>query len=129
MLTEEEVLDSVPDLYNLEYWPRDDFSEIKGFKMKSSEEDFCDALKRFSEYLGKKTKGNIMKVLRFKFKIRQTNLKSKEILLVVDDNVYGEGEVNLQWWISRRGGKLSCTLQATRKKGADPSHLKSMLND
>ena len=39
MLTEEEVLDSVPDLYNLEYWPRDDFSEIKGFKMKSSEEE------------------------------------------------------------------------------------------
>ena len=128
MLTEEEVLDSIPDFYNLSWWPKDDFSEIKGFTMKSSEEDFADALKKLSEYLGKKTKGHVFKVLRFKFKIKQTNLKTKVILLDVDDNVFGDGEVDIKWWINRRGGKLSCTLQVTRLKGAEPSHLKAMLN-
>ena len=128
MLTEEEVLDSIPDLYNLDWWPREDFNELNGFNLKSSEEEFVDVLKKFTEYLGKKTKGNIFKVLRSKFKIRQTNLKTKNILLVVDDNVYGEGEVMVHWWINRRGGKLTCTLQVSRKKGADPIHIKAMLN-
>ena len=130
MITEEEqeVLDSVSDFYNLNWWPKDDFNEITGFNMKSSEEDFADALKKLSDYLGKKTKGNIFKVLRFKFKIKQTNLRSKEIRLVVDDNVFGEGELDLKWWINRRGGKLACTFQVSRLKGAEPSHLKAMLS-
>ena len=61
MLTEEEVLDSIPDLYNLDWWPREDFNELNGFNLKFSEEEFVDALKKFTEYLGKKTKGNIFK--------------------------------------------------------------------
>ena len=110
MLTEEEVLDSIPNLYNLSWWPKEDFKEIKGFNMKSLEEDFADALKNLTEYLGKKTKGNVFKILRFKFKIKQSNLKTKDILIVVDDNLFGEGEVDLKWWIQRKGGKLNSTL-------------------
>ena len=41
MLTEEEVLDSIPDLYNLKWWPKDEFNEIKSFKMKSSDGGLC----------------------------------------------------------------------------------------
>ena len=35
MLTEQEVVDSIPNLYDLSWWPKDDFNELRGFTMKS----------------------------------------------------------------------------------------------
>ena len=66
------------------WWPKDDFDEIKGFNMKSSEEEFDDALKKVTEYLGKQTKGHVFKIGRSKFKIIKTDLRKKEIHIVVD---------------------------------------------
>ena len=71
MITEEEILLSIPNFYNLGWWPKDDFDEIKGFNMKSSEEEFEDALKKVTDYLGKQTKGHLFKIGKAKFKIQQ----------------------------------------------------------
>ena len=127
MITEEEILLSIPNLYNLGWWPKDDFENIQGFNMKSSEEEFADALKEVTDYLGKQTKGNIFKIGRSKFKIKQTDLRRKEINIVIDDSIYGEGDAEIKWWSTRRGGKFNCTLQVSSKSGAYASHLKTML--
>ena len=126
MITEEEILLSIPNLYDLNWWPKDDFENIEGFTMKSSEEEFADAIKEVTDYLGKQTKGNIFKIGRSKFKIKQTDLRKKEINIVIDDSIYGEGDAEIKWW-TRRLGKLKCTLQVSSKKGAYASHLKTML--
>ena len=127
MITEEEILLSIPNFYDLGWWPKDDFDEIKGFNMKSSEEEFEDAVKKVTDYLGKQTKGHVFKIGRSKFKIKQTDLRKKEIHIVVDDSVYGEGEAGIKWWCSRRGGKLHSTFQVQSKSGAYACHLKTML--
>ena len=62
MLTLREILDDIPDLYVLKWWPKDDFEDIKGFTMKSSEEEFADALKEVTHIIGKK--GHKFKVER-----------------------------------------------------------------
>ena len=88
MITEEEILLSIPNLYNLNWWPKDDFENIQGFNMKSSEEEFADAVKEVTDYLGKQTKGNIFKIGRSKFKIKQTDLRRKEINIVIDESIF-----------------------------------------
>ena len=127
MITEEEILLSIPNLYDLNWWPKDDFENIQGFNMKSSDEEFADALKEVTDYLGKQTKGNIFKIGRSKFKIKKTDLRRKEINIVIDDSIYGEGDAEIKWWCTGRGGKVNCTLQVSSKSGAYASHLKTML--
>ena len=90
--------------------------------------EFADAVKEVTDYLGKQTKGNIFKIGRSKFKIKQTDLRRKEINIVIDDSIYGEGEAEIKWWTRRGGGgKVNSTLQVSSKKGAYASHLKTML--
>ena len=127
MITEEDILQSIPNLYNLSWWPKDDFDVIKGFTMKSSEEEFSEAVKKVGDYLGKQTKGNVFKIGSFKFKIRQTDLRKKEINIIVGDKLYDDGDVEMKWWITRRGGKLKTTLQVQSRQGAESCHIKTML--
>ena len=121
MLTLREILDDIPDLYVLKWWPKDDFEDIKGFTMKSSEEEFADALKEVTHIIGKK--GYKFKVETIQFKVKQADLRKKEITIVTDDKLFGEGELEMKWWITRKGA----TVEVKRKKGSEASHLKQIL--
>ena len=59
--------------------------------------------------------------------IKHTDLRKKEMLILTDDNLVGEGEIGVNWFHTRRGAKYSGTLQVSRRKGAEASHVKSFL--
>ena len=125
MITEKEILEEVPSLYNWEYWPKGNFEEMQGFTMKSSDEEFHDAIKDLVAFIGRK--GADFKVRKVDFMIKHTDLRKKEMLILTDDNLVGEGEIGVNWFHTRRGAKYSGTLQVSRRKGAEASHVKSFL--
>ena len=51
--------------------------------------------------------------------IKHTDLRKKEMLIITDDNLVGEGEIGVNWFHTRRGAKYSGTLQVSRRKGAE----------
>ena len=125
MITEKEIREDVPSLYNWDFWPKGNFEEILGFTMKSSDEEFHDATKDLVSFVGRI--GAEFKVRKVDFKIKHTDLRKKVMLIMVDDDLVDEGEIGVNWFHTRRGAKFSGTLEVTRRRGAEASHIKSFL--
>ena len=57
-----DILEEVPDLFEFSWWNKDeDINELKGFKFKSSDQDFVEALGDLREQVDKR--GKSFKVL------------------------------------------------------------------
>ena len=117
-----DILEEVPDLFEFSWWNKDeDINDLKGFKFKSSDQDFVEALGDLREQVDKR--GKSFKVKKAQFKVTGINKSTGITTVHITDRGYGKGTVELKWYIKTS----QATLVVSRKKGTSADCLKAML--
>ena len=112
-----DILEEVPDLFEFSWWNKDeDINELKGFKFKSSDQDFVEALGDLREQVDKR--GKSFKVKKAQFKVTGINKTTAITTVHITDRGYGKGTVELKWYIKTS----QATLVVNSKKGTMFSH-------
>ena len=118
MIFDKDLLEDTNEFYELDWWggkTKSDLESFTGFKFSSKEEEFKNALKELLKIL---VKGKEMSVRNVRFKVKNTAPNAQFLVIMLTDDIYGEGKVKLSWTFD--GRKSGNILQGTKVKGCDP---------